>query len=219
MSSTGASCASSAVPAPVGGEATACVGAGGKRGFWRRLGGSTEAGTAIEFALIAPMVFSLILATLQLVLVFLAQAALETACEGSARYVLTGEAQTNFQGVYDANNNLITTPQQQFYNYVCSQMPSFMGCGYLFADVTSGASYSTVNLGEPTWTFDNNGNVTNTFNYSPGTQGAIVVVRLYYFWPVISIFGFNITTTTDLKPNDTMYDVLIATSVAKTEGY
>lgn len=219
MSSTGASCASSAVPAPFGGEATVCVGAAEKPGFWRRLGGSTEAGTAIEFALIAPMVFSLILATLQLVLVFLAQAALETACEGSARYVLTGEAQTNFQGVYDANNNLITTPQQQFYNYVCSQMPSFMGCGYLFADVTSGASYSTVSLGEPTWTFDQNGNVTNTFNYSPGTQGAIVVVRLYYFWPVISIFGFNITTTTDLKPNDTMYDVLIATSVAKTEGY
>ena len=177
------------------------------------------AGAAIEFALIAPMVISLILATLQLVLVFLAQAALETACEGSARYVLTGEAQTNFQGVYDSNNNLITTPQQQFYNYVCAQMPSFMGCGYLFADVTSGASYSTVTLGEPTWTFDSKGNVTNTFSYNPGTQGAIVVVRLYYFWPVISIFGFNITSVTDTNANNTMYDVLIATSVAKTEGY
>ena len=177
------------------------------------------AGAAIEFALIAPMVISLILATLQLVLVFLAQAALETACEGSARYVLTGQAQTNFQGVYDSNNNLITTPQQQFYNYVCAQMPSFMGCGYLFADVTSGASYSTVTLGEPTWTFDSKGNVTNTFSYNPGTQGAIVVVRLYYFWPVISIFGFNITSVTDTNANNTMYDVLIATSVAKTEGY
>ena len=177
------------------------------------------AGAAIEFALIAPMVISLILATLQLVLVFLAQAALETACEGSARYVLTGQAQTNFQGVYDSNNNLITTPQQQFYNYVCAQMPSFMGCGYLFADVTSGASYSTVTLGEPTWTFDSKGNVTNTFSYNPGTQGAIVVVRLYYFWPVISIFGFNITSVTDTNAKNTMYDVLIATSVAKTEGY
>ena len=177
------------------------------------------AGAAIEFALIAPMVISLILATLQLVLVFLAQAALETACEGSARYVLTGQAQTNFQGVYDSNNNLITTPQQQFYNYVCAQMPSFMGCGYLFADVTSGASYSTVTLGEPTWTFDSKGNVTNTFSYNPGTQGAIVVVRLYYFWPVISIFGFNITSVTDTNANSAMYDVLIATSVAKTEGY
>lgn len=193
--------------------------AGREAPFWRRLLTSTEAGTAIEFALIAPTVFALILATLQLVLVFLAQAALETVCEGSARYVLTGQAQTNFQGVYDSNNNLVTTPQQQFYNYVCGQMPSFMGCGYLFADVTSGASYSTVSLGEPTWTFDNNGNVTNTFNYNPGTQGAIVVVRLYYFWPVLSIFGFNITSVTDVNQNNTMFDVLIATSVAKTEGY
>jgi Flp pilus assembly protein TadG len=187
--------------------------------FWTRLVHSTEAGTAIEFAIIAPALFALILATIQLVLVFLAQAALETACEGSARYVLTGEAQTNFIGTYDSHGNLVTTPQQQFNNYVCSQLQSFMGCGYLFADVQSGASYSTVSLAEPTWTFDSHGNVTNTFTYSPGVQGNIVVVRLYYFWPVISLLGFNITSVTDTNNNNTMYDVLIATSVAKTEGY
>jgi Flp pilus assembly protein TadG len=121
--------------------------------------------------------------------------------------------------VYNAQNQLITTPQQQFYNYVCAQMPSFMGCGFMFADVTSGTSYSTVNLAEPTWTFDGNGNVNNTFSYNPGAQGSIVVVRLYYFWPVISLLGFNITSVTDVNKNNTMYDVLIATSVAKTEGY
>jgi Flp pilus assembly protein TadG len=187
--------------------------------FLRRLWRDDEAGTALEFAIVAPPLLALILATLQLVLVFLAQAALETACEGSARYVLTGQAQNNFNGVYNAQGALVTTPQQQFFNYVCSQMQGFMGCGYLFADVSSGTSYSTVNLGEPTWTYDINGNVTNTFAYSPGTQGAIVVVRLYYFWPVISLLGFNITSTVDTANNNTMYDVLIATSVAKTEGY
>lgn len=185
----------------------------------RRLAGNSEAAAAMEFAIVAPALFALILATLQLVLVFLAQAALETACEGSARYVLTGQAQTNFNGVYNGQGQLITTPQQQFYNYVCTQMPPFMGCGYLFADVSSGSSYSTVSLAEPTWTFDSNGNVTNTFNYNPGTQGAIVVVRLYYFWPVISLLGFNITSVTDTNNHNTMFDVLIATSVAKTEGY
>jgi Flp pilus assembly protein TadG len=180
---------------------------------------SDEAGAALEFALVAPILFALILATLQLVMVFLAQAALETACEGSARYVLTGQAQTNFQGVYNAQGALVTTPKQQFNTYICSQIQGFLGCGYLFGDVSSGNSYSTVNLAEPTWTYDINGNVTNTFNYSPGTQGAIVVVRLYYFWPVISLLGFNITSTTDTNNNNTMYDVLIATSVSKTEGY
>lgn len=186
---------------------------------WRRLVRDNQAGTSLEFAIIAPALFALILATIQLVLVFLAQAALETACEGSARYVLTGQAQTNFNGVYDTNGNLVTTPQQQFNTYVCSQLQSFMGCGYLYAEVQSGASYSTISLAEPTWAYDVHGNVTNVMAYNPGTQGAIVVVRLYYFWPVISLLGFNITTTTDTTPNDTMYDVLIATSVAKTEGY
>ena len=186
---------------------------------WRRLVRDDEAGTALEFAIIAPALFALILATIQLVLVFLAQAALETACEGSARYVLTGQAQTNFNGVYDSHGNLTTTPQTQFNNYVCSQMQSFMGCGYLYAEVQSGTSYSTVSLAEPTWTFDTNGNVTNTMTYSPGSQGNIVVVRLYYFWPVISLLGFNITSVTDVANNNAMYDVLIATSVAKTEGY
>lgn len=186
---------------------------------WRRLVRDNQAGTSLEFAIIAPALFALILATIQLVLVFLAQAALETACEGSARYVLTGQAQTNFNGIYNTQNQLITTPQQQFNTYVCSQMQGFMGCGSLFADVSSGTDYSTVSLAEPTWTFDNNGNVTNTFHYAPGSQGNIVVVRLYYFWPVISLLGFNITTTTDVTPHDIMYDVLLATSVAKTEAY
>ena len=185
----------------------------------RGLFASTEAGAAMEFALVAPMLFALILATLQIVLVFLAQAALETACEGSARYVLTGQAQTNFQGVYNAQGALVTTPQQQFNTYICSQIQGFLGCGYLFGDVSSGSSYSTVSLAEPTWTFDVNGNVSNTFTYSPGSQGSIVVVRLYYFWPVISLLGFNITSTVDVNNNSTMFDVLIATSVSKTEGY
>ena len=185
----------------------------------RRLVRDDEAGTALEFAIIAPALFALILATMQLVLVFLAQAALETACEGSARYVLTGQAQTNFNGVYDSNGNLVTTPQQQFNNYICSQMQSFMGCGYLYGEVVSGTSYSTISLAEPTWTFDSNGNVSNVMTYSPGVQGNIVVVRLYYFWPVISLLGFNITSVTDVAKGNAMFDVLIATSVAKTEGY
>ena len=173
----------------------------------------------MEFALVAAPLFALILATLQLVLVFLAQAGLETACEGSARYIVTGQAQNNFTGTKNAQGVVTATPQQQFNTYVCSQLPAFMGCSALFADVTSAADYSSVNLTQPTWTYDINGNVSNTFSYSPGTQNQIVVVRLYYFWPVISIFGFNITNTTDTTRNNTTFDVVMATSVAKTESY
>jgi Flp pilus assembly protein TadG len=204
----------SAAPAP-----DACAPDASIRSVLPRLFASNEAGAAIEFALVAPALFALILATLQLVLVFLVQAGLETACEGSARYVTTGQAQASFKGTTNAQGVVTATPQQQFNAYVCSQLPMFMGCGYLFADVTSASDYSTVSLAEPTWTYDINGNVSNKFLYSPGTQNQIVVVRLYYFWPVISLLGFNITTTIDTVNNNTMFDVVLATSVAKTESY
>jgi len=187
-----------------------------------RLFGSSEAGAAMEFALVAPVFFALILATLQLVLVFLVQAGLETACEGSARYVTTGQAQANFTGSTNAQG-VVTTSQQQFMTYVCTQMPVFMGCGYLFADVTSAADYTTVSVAEPQWTFNpTTGAMTNTFTYSPGTANQIVVVRLYYFWPVISLLGFGITTpfyNTSGAQIASNYDVVLATSVAKTESY
>jgi Flp pilus assembly protein TadG len=191
--------------------------------FARRLRDDTVATAAMEFAIIGPVLFALLLATLQLVLVFLAQAALETACEGAARYVLTGQAQNNFTGT-TSSSGLVTTPQQQFNTYICTQLQGFMGCGYLFGEVVAGADYTTVSLAEPTWTFDANGNVSNTLTYSPGTQGQIVVVRLYYFWPVVTFMGFNITSTTDSytsngKSISNNYDVLIATSVSKTENY
>jgi Flp pilus assembly protein TadG len=181
----------------------------------RRILASDEAGAAIEFAIVAPVLFALLLGTLQLVLVFLAQASLETACEGSARYVLTGQAQTNFTGT-------ATVQQAAFKTYVCSQLPPYMSCSSLYADVSSGPDYTAVNLAEPTWSYDSNGNVTNTFNYTPGTPGQIAVVRLYYFWPVISLLGFNITSQVVGPSSGTVgtnYDVLIATSVAKTEAY
>lgn len=181
--------------------------------FGRRLARDQGASTVIEFALAAPFLIAMLMATMEIVLVFLAQAALETAAEGAARYVLTGQAQTNFTGVKDANGKVITTPQQQFRTYVCSLMSSMLGCGNLYIDVTNVASYASADLSVPTFTYDANYNVTNTFAYNPGAQGAIVIVRLFYNWPVISLYGFDISN----QPG--FHRILIATSVSKTEGY
>ncbi len=69
-------------------------------------------------------------------------------------------------------------------------------------------------LGMPTLTYDSSGNVNNGFSYTPGTQGAIVVVRLMYLWPTITgPLGFNISNQTGNKR------LLIATSVLKSEYY
>ncbi|OYW16074.1 MAG: hypothetical protein B7Z39_02665 [Novosphingobium sp. 12-64-8] len=167
----------------------------------------------IEFALAAPLLIAMLVSTLEIALVYLAQEGLETAVEASARYVLTGQAQTNFKGVKDASGNVITTPQAQFKAYACSVLPPMLECPNLYIDVTTATSYSASSLTLPTFTYDAQGKVTNTFNYAPGTQGAIVVVRFMYNWPVISLFGFDIAN----QPKSRR--LLLATSVLKSEGY
>lgn len=167
----------------------------------------------MEFALAAPVVLGFLVSILEIALVYLAQQGLETATEASARYLLTGQAQTTFTGVRDVNGNVVTTSQQQFKAYACSQLPRMLGCNSLYVDVRSATSFTTANLALPTFTYDTSGNVTNTFAYSPGTQGSIVVVRLMYMWPVISVFGFNIAN----QPHSRR--LLLATSVIKVESY
>lgn len=177
------------------------------------LAAHTEAATIVEFALALPILVALLIPTLEIALVYFAQQGLETAAEASARFVMTGQAQTTLTGVKDAKGNVVTTPQQQFKTYACGVLPPMLECPNLYVDVTSGNTYSASTLKLPTFTYDAKGQVTNTFAYTPGTQGSIVVVRLMYNWPVISMFGFNIAN----QPKSRR--MLLATSVMKTEGY
>jgi hypothetical protein len=51
-------------------------------------------------------------------------------------------------------------------------------------------------------------------NYSPGAPGDIVVVRLFYQWPIfVTKFGFNIANLTGSKR------LLTATAAFKNEPY
>ena len=46
----------------------------------------------------------------------------------------------------------------------------------------------------PNLTFNSQGQVTNTWQYSPGTTGQVVVVRVMYQWPVFGgPLGFNLS--------------------------
>jgi hypothetical protein len=45
----------------------------------------------------------------------------------------------------------------------------------------------------PALTFNAQGQVTNTWQYNPGTAGQVVVVRVMYQWPVFGgPLGFNL---------------------------
>jgi Flp pilus assembly protein TadG len=134
--------------------------------------------TAVEFALIAAPFLALIAALIQTFLLFFAQSQLESAVRQSGRQILTGQVQSQ-----DAS----LTPTQAmtaFHQTVCNNGASLFTCAGLMVDVQVASQWSSANTGMPILTYDSSGNVTNTWQFSPGNAGDIVVVRVMYLWPV-----------------------------------
>ena len=157
---------------------------------------------ALEFALVAPMLIALILGILNTALIFLAQSGLETAAENAGRIIMTGQAQQ------------AGMTQAQFKTAACASLPPFLACNRLYIDVASVSNFSDATLTTPTFTYDKNGNVTNSFGYATGARGSIAVVRLMYLWPTSNgPFGLQLTNTSGNNR------LLQSTSVLKTEYY
>ncbi|MFI4976083.1 MAG: TadE/TadG family type IV pilus assembly protein [Caulobacterales bacterium] len=168
----------------------------------RRFGRSNSGATAVEFAMVALPLIALILASLQTAIIFFFDEALQTATEQSARQLMTGSAQ------------LSDTTQTQFANVVCANAPAPFQCSNIMVDVQSASSFSSINTSPLTLTYDVHGNVTNTWSYSPGNPGDIVIVRVMYNWPV---FGGPLAFGLANQPNGN--HLLVATAVFKNEPY
>jgi Flp pilus assembly protein TadG len=144
--------------------------------------------TATEFALIAPVFLALMIAIMQVGIVFFAEQALQSAAVMASRLVLTGQAQ----------NSSMT--QAQFVNAICPKVQALFDCSSIMVDVQSYSSFGSADYSTPTLTYDAHGNVTNPWSFSPGTAGSIVVVRFIYQWPVIGgPLGFAISNLTNGK--------------------
>ena len=152
-----------------------------KRRRWRAFFADRRGATAVEFALVAAPFIALLVATIQTFLVFFAQQLLETSVNESSRQILTGQAQAQ------------SMTQGQFAKVVCSNLPILFNCNGLMIDVKVAASWSTANTGLPNLTFDSKGNVTNAWQFNPGSPGDIVIVRVMYQWPVfLGPLGFTL---------------------------
>jgi Flp pilus assembly protein TadG len=160
-----------------------------------------RAATVLEFALVSAPFFALLIAILETALVFLAQQGLETAGEAASRLIMTGQAQTSkWNGT-------------QYKTQVCKQLPPFLSCNKLMIDVQTATSFGDASTSIPALTYKK-GKVSNTWSFTPGGAGDIVVVRLMYLWPVTTgPLGFNLSNQTGSNR------LLIATSVAQTEPY
>ncbi|PLX37968.1 MAG: pilus assembly protein [Hyphomicrobiales bacterium] len=128
---------------------------------------------AIEFAMVAMPFFALLFMIFEVSFTIFANQILDNAVSDAARMIRTGQAQQqNFS-------------QAEFKQQVCGGLVGLFDCdSYLHIDVKTFSSFGSVALSEPT---DENGDVDDgSFSYNDGGANDIVVVRVFYEWPMIS---------------------------------
>src|ERR1700756_4426831 len=103
----------------------------------RRFRRHRRGSAAVEFALVAPVFFALLFAIVEVALMFFASQVLETVTQASARYLLTGQAQSG------------SLTQAQFKTYVCSQIPALFTCANLQVNVQSYPSFAAISNTSP----------------------------------------------------------------------
>jgi len=160
------------------------------------------AATAVEFAILITPLIVLILASLQLGIIYFATQVLQSAAIASGRQLMTGSAQE------------AGLSQSQFQRAVCANAPVLFSCTSIMVDVESAGSYSSISTTPLTPTYDAGGRVTNSWSYSPGAAGDIVILRLMYSWPVVG--GPLLPGLANQSNGDRL---LVATSVFKNEPY
>jgi Flp pilus assembly protein TadG len=165
------------------------------------LGNETGA-TAVEFALIAAPFIALLVGIIETFLVFFAGQQLQTVVNQTSRLILTGQAQK--QGL----------SQSTFATKLCANVVVLFNCSGLMIDVAAYSAFSAGATGTPTLTFNGSGQVTNTWQFNPGTAGQIVVVRVMYQWPVwLGPLGFNLSNLSNGNR------LIMASSTFKNEPY
>lgn len=157
--------------------------------------------TIIEFAFVVGPLLALIIAVVQTTLAFFAQQNLDTVSEVATRQLMTGSAQQSNKSAAQIKSD------------VCAKLPSFMKCANVMIDVRAASNFSDVDTSNPTITFQN-GQINNSWQFTPGGPGQITVARVMYVWDVSKgPLGFDLSTMSNGKR------LLVSTSVFKTEPY
>jgi len=168
------------------------------RRFVRRQDGAA----AVEFALVAAPFLALTFAILETAMIFFAGQTMEAAASDAARLIMTGQAQTSGYS------------QADFKTQVCNRIYGLFDCaGGMTVSVKSYSSFSSVDTSLPIT--NNQLDTTKTNSYVPGGPSCIVVVQLFYQWPLyVTMFSLN-----DLSNLSGNKRLLAATSVFRNEPY
>ncbi len=154
---------------------------------------------ALEFALVATPFFALLIAFFETALVFLAEQTLQTATTEASRLIMTGQAQS--QGLTTA----------QFQQDVCNNVGALFSCSNIYVNVQKFSTFSAIAQLNPLTNGDFN---KGSLNYNIGGPGDIMLVQVFYQWPVLTApLGFNLS---NMNGNNRL---LMATAVFRNEPY
>ena len=144
--------------------------------FWRAKGGAT----AVEFALVAMPFFMLLLAIFETSVIYFASTTLENAVDDAARQIRTGQAQ------------FANMTADQFRQLICDQINVFMKCdASLAVDVRAFNDFDQVTFPPEV---NPDGTLKNDQQFTPGGAGNVVVVRVFYQWPIVTpIIGASLS--------------------------
>ena len=156
-------------------------------------------GAAIEFALVGAPFLALLIAILETGLIFFAQEVLQSSTSQAARSIMTGRAQA--QGM----------TATQFQQAVCATAAPLLTCANTYVNAQVFTSFGTVTRLDPL----QNGSLNPALlSYQTGGPGDIVMVQVFYQWPVVSgPLNFNLA---NMSGNS---DLLVATVVFRNEPY
>jgi Flp pilus assembly protein TadG len=140
---------------------------------WRALRHDLVATTAIEFALVAPILLAVAFATLQAASIFLVKAYFESAAEAAARIVLT--------------NQTLSLTAAQFQTQICNQLTSLFNCAQVIVELQP-LPAGTTNLGALLPQFNSSGQLQAApaidVGASAGSPGTDMLLVVMYPWPV-----------------------------------
>lgn len=144
---------------------------------FRRLRRDCNGASAVEFALIAPLLLVGVFGILEVALIYFANQFLETATQTSARLIMTGQVKS------------ATLSKEQFRQMVCERVKALLSCGNIYVDAQPYNSFAETEFNSPV----SNRQFTDNTKFDTGNPGSIVVVRSFYKWPlfVAGLYGYD----------------------------
>ncbi len=141
-------------------------------GLLRRLHDDRSGATALEFAIVATPFFVLMMAIIEVSMVFFANFTLENAVDQAGRMIRTGQIQE------------LGFSESQFKQTICDNAPVIFNCmAGLKIDVIKFNDFTGVSLPDP---LDGDGELRTNFGFDPGAAGNVVVVRAFYEWELLA---------------------------------